>query len=113
MALAAVVAATAVGYLAFSYMHSGSSAAAACREIGRNGLVHAVVCPAGLSADDLEAAGRHACNEPVGTPCMTYIWNEGPQAPGSLPMSDTQAAAVTVVWSNWDGQLRYCQAGRC
>jgi hypothetical protein len=113
LAAAAAVAAAGIGVLVLSFTHNGSSAAAGCREIGRNGLVHAVVCPAGLRADDLAVAGREACDEPVGTPCMTYIWNEGPQAPRSLPMSDAQAAAVFVVWSNWDGQLRNCQAGRC
>lgn len=113
LVLAAVIVAAGIGYLTLSYMRGGSSAAAACREIGRTGLVHAVVCPAGLLADDLEVAGREACDKPIGTPCMAYIWSDGPQAPRSLPMTDAQAAAVSVVWSNWEGELSTCHAGRC
>jgi hypothetical protein len=100
-------------FLAIAYVRSGGSAAAACRQIGQKGLAHAVVCPAGLSKDDLATAGQNACDEPLGTPCMAYIWMAGVQAPTRLPVTAAQSAAVWAVWSNWDGVLRNCRKEAC
>jgi hypothetical protein len=111
--VAAAVAALVAMFLVIAYARSGSTAAAACRQVGQTGLVHAVVCPAGLSQDDLASAGANACDEPLGTPCMTYIWMAGLEAPERLPMSKAQSAAIWAVWSNWDGVLRNCRRDAC
>lgn len=109
----AVVAILVAGFLVIAYARSGGTAAAACHQIGQTGLVHAVVCPAGMSGDALASAGENACDEPLGTPCMTYIWMAGREAPARLPMSKAQSAAVWAVWSNWDGVLRNCRREAC
>ena len=109
----AVIAALVAAFLVIAYARSGGTAAAACHQIGQTGLVHAVVCPAGLRGDDLASAGENACDEPLGTPCMAYIWIAGPEAPARLPMSKAQSAAVWAVWSNWDGVLRNCRREAC
>ncbi len=109
----AVVAALVAAFLVIAYARSGGTAAAACHQIGQTGLVHAVVCPTGLSGDDLASAGENACDEPLGTPCMAYIWMGGPEAPARLPMSRAQSSAVWAVWSNWDGVLRNCRRQAC
>lgn len=111
--VAAAIAVLVAAFLVIAYVRSGSMAAAACHQIGQTGLVHAVVCPAGLMGDDLASAGENACDEPLGTPCMTYIWTAGPEAPQRLPMSKAQSAAVWAVWSNWDGVLRDCRRQAC
>jgi hypothetical protein len=99
--------------LVVAYARSGGSAAAACRQIGQTGLAHAVICPAGLSKNDLATAGQNACDEPLGTPCMAYIWMAGVNAPERLPITNTQSHAVWAVWSNWDGVLRNCHREAC
>ncbi|QEX21856.1 hypothetical protein FRZ61_17850 [Hypericibacter adhaerens] len=100
-------------FLVIGYVRSGGSAAASCHEIGQKGLAHAVVCPSGLSKDDLASAGQNACDEPLGTPCMAYIWMAGVDAPTRLPVTQTQSGAVWAVWSNWDGVLRNCRREAC
>jgi hypothetical protein len=100
-------------FLTIGYMRSGGSAAAACRQIGQTGLAHAVICPAGLSKNDLAAAGRNACDEPLGTPCLAYIWMAGVNAPAHLPITNAQSRAVWAVWSNWDGVLKNCHREAC
>jgi hypothetical protein len=111
--LGASLAVLVAAFLAIAYMRSGGSAAAACRQIGQTGLAHAVTCPAGLSKSDLAAAGRNACDEPLGTPCMAYIWMAGVNAPERLPVTNAQSHAVWAVWSNWDGVLRNCHSEAC
>jgi len=111
--VAGSIIAIAAAFLVIAYVKSGGSAAASCRQIGRTGLAHAVVCPAGLSSEDLATAGSNACDEPLGTPCMAYIWTAGVNAPERLPISKAQSAAVSAVWSNWDGVLRNCRREAC
>jgi hypothetical protein len=111
--VAAAVAVLVAVFLVIAYARSGGSAAAACRQIGQTGLAHAVVCPAGLSKEDLAAAGENACDEPLGTPCMAYIWMAGVEAPQRLPVSKAQSVSVWAVWSNWDGMLRNCRRQAC
>ena len=111
--VAASLAALVGAFLVIAYARSGGSAAAACRQIGQTGLAHAVVCPTGLSKEDLAAAGENACDEPLGTPCMAYIWMAGVEAPERLPVSRAQSAAVWAIWSNWDGVLRNCRRESC
>jgi len=111
--VAASIIAVVAAFLVIAYVRSGGSAAASCRQIGQTGLAHAVVCPAGLSEEDLATAGGNACDEPLGTPCMAYIWTAGVNAPERLPISQAQSAAVWAVWSNWDGVLRNCRRQAC
>jgi len=109
----ATLAVLVAAFLVIAYARSGGSAAAACRQIGQTGLAHAVICPAGLSKNDLAAAGQNACDEPLGTPCMAYIWMAGVNAPARLPITNAQSRAVWAVWSNWDGVLRNCHREGC
>ena len=79
----------------------GAELPGGCTEQGSNGMVTAVLCPAGLAAEDWRAAGDAACNGRL--PCGAWIWDDAAHVPAPLPDSHDALGveAITAAVAIW------------
>ncbi len=74
---------------------------AGCEMRGTNGMVTAVLCPAGLAGEDWKAAGEAACADR--RPCGAWIWDDAAAIPATLPDSHDAlpVEAITAAVAIW------------
>ena len=76
---------------------------AQCELKGQNGMVTMLLCPEGLSAEDMAEEGRIACGERK--PCGAWIWTEETAIPKDTPASHDELPKESVqkalaIWVN-------------
>lgn len=84
-----------------------------CEGRGANGMVAMLLCPEGLSADNLAREGMAFCRETK--PCGAWMWDDEAFVPAEAPDSHDKLPGDSVraalgVWMNEAGQMVVLQA---
>lgn len=75
--------------------------AAQCEHVGTNGMVTMLLCPEGLSIDEMIQEGRTICGDR--RPCGAWIWENEADLPAEAPAShdlltERQVTSSRGVW---------------
>lgn len=79
-----------------------------CETRGTNGMVTLVLCPEGLSNEDMAREGKLACGDRK--PCGAWFWSDEAMVPAEAPASHDKLPPESIrasngVWMNEMDQL--------
>lgn len=82
---------------------NGQAQETTCEERGTNGMVTLVLCPPGLSVEELQQAGAAACGDRK--LCGAWIWTNPADVPTEVPethdkLTPEQITSSSGVWVN-------------
>jgi len=74
-----------------------------CTARSAEGTIRVLICPPGLSKEEMKVAGEEACG--IQVLCNAWIWDSGSAAPKNVPGKDADIAPevagdAVAVWAN-------------
>lgn len=99
---------TAAALVLASTAMAGAQSAEDCTVRDSSEWISVVICPAGLTLEQLREAGTAACGDRL--PCGAWIWADADAAPEAAPenhdgLTQDQVAAASGVWVAEDQTL--------